>query len=300
MKKEAKGAPKKRRRRLCDRSDGRKLRNIPPMLRFMPYIMPRRSDAQNTYADSFDATLIDEYCRARVREGMTNFSFLHVMLAAYVRAVSQRPAINRFVSGQKIFARNDISVVMVVKRSMRRDAEDTCIKAHFEPTDTIYDVYRKFNALVEANKTEAEHNSFDKLNRLLVMIPGLLCRWTVKLLNFLDYFGLLPKKILELSPFHGSLFFTSMGSLGIRPIYHHLYDFGNIPAFGAFGCKRRALEVQEDGSVVQKKYIDVKFVLDERIVDGFYYAAFFKYFKRVMQRPDQLDHPPEEVLRDID
>ena len=90
-----------------------------------------------------------------------------------------------------------------------------------------------------------------------------------------------------------------MGSLGIPPIYHHLYDFGNIPAFGAFGCKRKALEVQEDGSVVQKKYIDMKFTLDERITDGYYYATFFKYFKRLMAHPEVLDNPPEEVVKDI-
>jgi hypothetical protein len=111
---------------------------------------------------------------------------------------------------------------------------------------------------------------------------------------------MLPKFLLELSPFHGSLFFTSMGSLGIPPIYHHLYDFGNLPAFGAFGMKRRALEVQEDGSVVQKKYIDVKFVLDERICDGFYHATFFKHYRRLLRNPEILDNPPDEVVKDID
>ena len=91
-----------------------------------------------------------------------------------------------------------------------------------------------------------------------------------------------------------------MGSLGIPPIYHHLYNFGNLPVFCAFGMKRKAFELQEDGTIVQRKYVDVKATTDERIVDGFYYAAFFKYFKRIIQRPDQLDNPPEEVLRDID
>ena len=133
----------------------------------------------------------------------------------------------------------------------------------------------------------------------LNLIPGVVLKFVVWLLKLLDYFGLLPKFLLELSPFHGSLFFTSMGSLGIPPIYHHLYDFGNLPCFGAFGMKRKALEVQEDGSVVQKKYVDVKFVLDERICDGFYYATFFKYFKRLVAHPEVLDNPPEEVVQDI-
>lgn len=83
-----------------------------------------------------------------------------------------------------------------------------------------------------------------------------------------------------------------MGSLGIRPIYHHLYDFGNLPVFGAFGCKRRANEVLENGTVVQCKYINIKFVLDERIVDGYYYATFFKYYRSLLRHPELLDSPP--------
>ena len=111
---------------------------------------------------------------------------------------------------------------------------------------------------------------------------------------------MLPRFLLELSPFHGSLFFTTMGSLGIPPIYHHLYDFGNIPAFGAFGCKRKAVEVLEDGTIVPRKYVDIKFVTDERIVDGYYYATFFKYFRRLLAHPEVLDNPPEEIAKDID
>ena len=114
--------PKKRRRRWGDRSDGRKLRTINPMNKFMPYIMPTRNDACNTYADEFDMTKADKFCRERVKAGQTNFSFLHVMLAAYVRMVSQRPGVNRFVSGQKIYARNDIQIVMTVKKEMKVDA----------------------------------------------------------------------------------------------------------------------------------------------------------------------------------
>ena len=147
--------------------------------------------------------------------------------------------------------------------------------------------------------TELDSN-LDGLIDLFNLVPGLFLKFTVWLLKLLDYFGLLPKFLVELSPFHGSLFFTSMGSLGIPPIYHHLYDFGNLPVFGAFGMKRKAYEVLEDGTVVQRKYIDVKFVLDERIVDGYYYATFFKYFKRLMAHPEVLDNPPEVVEKDID
>jgi hypothetical protein len=225
-----------------------------------------------------------------------------VLLAAYVRGVAKYPQLNRFISGQKVFSRGeDIQYCMVIKKEMTVDSPDTSIKVHLNPRDTAIDVYNKLNAAVESVKATQElDSSLDNLIMYFTMIPSVIMKFVVWLLKLLDYFGLLPKFLLELSPFHGSLFFTSMGSLGIRPIYHHLYDFGNLPVFGAFGMKRKAYEVQEDGSVLQKKYIDVKFVLDERICDGFYYATFFKYYRRLMAHPELLDNPPEEIVKDID
>ncbi len=293
---------KKRRRRWGDRKDGYKLRTINPMNKFMPYIMPQRCDACNTYADMFDVTKTDKFCREKVRQGKTNFGFLHVMLASYVRAVSQRPGINRFVSGQKIYSRDgDIQVVMTVKKTLSLDSPDTCIKVRFSPSDTIDEIYDKFNAAVVAVQSQPdEKSSFDKLNKVLSLIPGLLCRWTVKFLNFLDYFGLLPKSLLWLSPFHGSMIITSMGSLGIRPIYHHIYNFGNLPVFIAYGGRRSVVSCDKDGKASVKKYIEMKVVTDERICDGYYYASAFKIIKRCVENPEILETPPEEVFDDID
>ncbi len=293
-------SPKKRRRRWGDRPDGRRLRTTSPMLKFTPYIMEHRYDAVNTYSDSFDVTKVDAYCRKKVKQGYTHFGFLHVFLAAYIRTVSQRPGINRFISGQRAYSRNDITVVMTIKRNMSLESDDTCIKVHFSPDETIDQVYEKFNAVVEENNKEGESNSFDKVNRLLLFIPGLLLRFTVKFLSFLDYFGWLPKKLLEVSPFHGSLIITSMGSLGIKPIYHHLYDFGNLPIFVAYGAKRSAIALDKDGNVSKRRYIDIKVVTDERICDGYYYASAFKMMRRFVENPEVLELPPEQVFEDID
>ena len=189
---------------------------------------------------------------------------------------------------------------MVVKKEMSVDAPDTSIKVHLNPHDTVTDVYNKLNAAVEGVKKTAElDSSLDNLLKVFTYIPSLVMKFTVWFLKLLDYFGLLPAFLLELSPFHGTLFFTSMGSLGIRPIYHHLYDFGNLPVFGAFGCKRRAYELDDEGNVNQRKYVDMTFVTDERICDGYYYATFFKYFRHLIRNPELLDNPPDVVVEDI-
>ena len=284
-----------------DRIDGRKIRTLSPMAQITMYFQWERNICSNLFEEAFEITHVDRYIRQKRREGLTDFGITHVLLAAYVRGVAKYPQLNRFISGQKVYSRgNDIQYCMVIKKEMSVDSPDTSIKVHLTPYDTAEDVYRKLNAAVESVKATKElDSSLDGLIGCLNLIPGLFLKFTVWLLKLLDYFGLLPKFLLELSPFHGSLFFTSMGSLGISPIYHHLYDFGNLPVFGAFGCKRRANEVLDDGTVVQRKYIDVKFVLDERIVDGYYYATFFKYFRSLMRHPEVLDNPPEVVNPDI-
>ena len=285
-----------------DRCDGRRIRTLDPMSMVSPYIQVERNPRSNKFEEAFEITHVERYIRQKRREGMTDFGITHVLLATYVRCVAKYPQINRFISGQKVYSRGeDIQYCMVVKKEMRIDAPDTSIKVHLHPRDTALDVYEKLNAAVESVKSTQELNSgFDNLAMVISLIPGVVLKFVVWLLKTLDYFGLLPKFLLELSPFHGSLFFTSMGSLGIRPVYHHLYDFGNLPIFGAFGCKRRVNEVLEDGTVVTRKYVDVKFVVDECIVDGYSYAAFFKYFRRLLAHPEVLDEPPATVERDID
>ena len=285
-----------------DRSDGRKIRTLPPMAQITAFFQVERNTCSNLFEESFEISHVERYIRQKRREGLTDFGLTHMLLAAYVRGLCKYPQLNRFISGQKVYSRGeDIQYCMVVKKEMTLESPDTSIKVHLNRHDTAEDVYNKLNAAIESVKATQELDSgIDNLIAYLNLIPSVVLKCVVWLLKLLDYFGLLPKFLLELSPFHGSLFFTSMGSLGIRPIYHHLYDFGNLPVFGAFGCKRRALEVQEDGSVVQKKYIDVKFVLDERIVDGYYYAAFFKHYRSILRHPELLDLPPEELVSDID
>ena len=132
-------------------------------------------------------------------------------------------------------------------------------------------------------------------------LPGFIFRFAVWFLRCLDYVGWLPKFLTnEVSPFHGSMIITSMGSLGIPPIYHHLYDFGNLPVFLAYGSKQTELALDAEGNVTKKKYVELKAVTDERICDGFYYASCFKIIRRCFENPECLLTPPEQVFEDVD
>lgn len=289
----------KRKRRFGDRRDGRLLRSLDPFYKFAPFIMKMKNDANNSFADSIEITEVDRFLKKKRAEGYPGMGMLHVFLASYVRVVSQKPALNRFVAGQRIFARNDIEIVLIVKKNMSVESGETSIKVKLDPRDTISDIYKKINAEIEKIKNGQDTDT-DDVAKTLMKIPRLILKFLVFLLNILEYFGKLPQALVDVSPFHGSMFVTDLGSIGIPPVYHHLYNFGNIPLFLAFGAKRRSLEVQLDGSVIEKKYIDYTLVLDERISDGFYFAQACKYLKSFIRHPQQLDVPPETVMEDVD
>jgi len=284
-----------------DRPDGRKLRTLDPVQVVGGFIMPTRVGASNFVRDSVEITAMERYIREKRRAGLTGFGITHVFLGAYVRTVAKYPALNRFFSGQQTFSRdNDIQFCMMVKEDMTTEAAESAMKLHLQPTDTVEDIYRRMNEQVTRIKQAADASNFDKTAKLLSLIPGVAFKFVVWVLKVMDYFGLLPRFLLEVSPFHGSIFFTSMGSLGIPPIVHHLYDFGNLPVFCAFGCKYRKNEIDMEGNVVQRKYIDFTVNTDERICDGFYFATALKHMKKLLQHPERLDEPLDEVVKDVD
>ena len=292
--------PVKRKRRWGDRYDGRRLRSLDAFSRVSPYIMVTRNTSSNHFMDTIDIDEIERYIRhKRNDDGLVGFGIMHVLIAAYVRSLSQKPAVNRFIAGQKIYARNSVQINLTVKREMRSDALETVIKISPELDATATEVYELIKKEIDLSKNNNQ-SDFDKTAKILDYIPGLLLKFAVWFLKTLDYFGLLPKKLEKLSPFHGSMFITSMGSLGVPPIFHHLYDFGNVPVLCSFGAKQKRNELQADGSIIERRYITVMWVMDERICDGFYYSTAMKYIKGVLRNPFVLDERPEQIIEDVD
>ena len=287
------------RKRSGDRVDGRRIRSLNGFFNFIPYIMPHRNDACNYYQESFEITNADRWFRQQRLNGYKGIGMLHLFIAAYVRAIAELPGLNRFVVGRRVYARNNIEVVLTVKRSLSVGATETTIKVEFDPTDTIFDVYRKMSEEVDKIKSSDEENGTEDFANKFAKMPRFLIRFIIWLLNVGDYFGLLPKSLLDVSPFHDSMIITDLGSLGIGPIYHHIYNFGTLPVFISFGAKRKAVELDRNGVPVEKKYVDGKFVMDERTVDGHYYATVFKYINRFISDPSLLEVPPERVIQDI-
>ena len=275
----------------------RRVKTISPMSAVIPFIMVNRTGSQNFISDSVDIEKVEKYIKEKQTQGMQNISMMHVMIAAYIRLVSQRPALNRFIRGQRVWTRKNVEVSLTIKKEMSLDSPDTVVKITLPPSATLEDVYTALNNEIVSYRANPG-GDFDNTARAFTRLPGLIFKFAVASLRFLDYFGLMPKAIAKVSPFHCSYFITSMGSLGIPPIYHHLYDFGSCPVFFSFGAKRRTYEIDNTGLVRRRQYMDFTFVLDERICDGYYYASALKLLKNILKNPWQLDEVPT-VIPDI-
>lgn len=263
----------------------------------VPFIMVNRTGASNLLEDRIEVEKIEEYIRDKKAE-MPNLSIMHIFIASYVRLVSQRPALNRFIRGQRVWTRKSVEIALTIKKEMTLESPDTVIKIVLQPDATLKDVYDTLNKTIEDYRNDSG-SEFDNTAKVFNYLPSLLFKFAIHLIKTLDYFNLMPKFFAKVSPFHCSYFITSMGSLGIPSIFHHLYDFGTCPIFFAFGKKTRVYELDEEGAVHKRTYVDYKYTLDERICDGYYYASALRYWKNLLKNPAQLEEVPT-VVDDID
>ncbi len=290
--------PTQRKRRFGDRYDGYRVREKDPMFNVIPHIMRSRLDSQVFFEEQIDVSEMNRFILEH-RKAIPNLSAYHIIVAAVLRTIAQKPRLNRFVSGRKIYARNYLRVSLTVKKSMSENADEMIVMPEFEPDLTLYDVAEKFNELVsEAKADDDSQNMTSTTVNIINLLPGFLIKFVVWTLRNLDAIGKMPKIINKVSPFHSSLFVTNVGSIGINSIYHHLYEFGTTSIFLAIGKKGVVQEIAADGTVNNKKVINIRFVLDERICDGFYFATSIKHFKQLLKKPEKLLEKPDYIGQD--
>ena len=281
------------------RPDGRRLSNIDPIVGLTPYLMPKRNDAMVNVPLQVDCDTLTRYIRQQRDKGHV-ISYLDLVVAGYVRTIAQFPELNRFIANKQLYARNSICVSMtVLKQTGTDELLETTIKPHFDPRDTLFDVHAKLQAAIDENRRMEMVNDTDAIARLLLKTPGLPTT-VVSLVRLLDRVGILPRFLLNASPFHTGMFLTNMASLGMPYVYHHIYNFGTTSLFVARGKVERVPLPGPDGQVIFKRVIPLGVVVDERITSGASYGQAFGYWRDLLADPCQLETPPESVRYDIE
>ena len=268
------------------RPDGTRVRDLTAIMQALPYVMPKRYDAQNWAEENLDEDAIRDYIRAKRREGRS-VTHMSLLVSAYYRAVLKNPKINYFVMNRRIYKRNHFCFSFVILKT-RADGtpDETSLKVYLEPEDTVFTVNEKIKTAIEANRDTAQSNSTDRFARFMFSVPGL-PGFVVGLAYFLDKHGLLPRKIIDLSPFHTSLFITNLASIKTSYIHHHCYEFGTT---SIFVCMGKPVPNYMAGDL-SRKMMPLGIVMDERICTGYEYAAFCHDFRRILRDPEVLTLP---------
>ena len=268
------------------RPDGKRVKDLPPIVAAIPYIMPKRYDAQNTITEYIDEELIKSYIREKRRTGI-RINHMAVIIAAYYRAVMYNPKLNYFIMNSKVYKRNHFCVSFVILKKLADGRPDeTSLKIFLTPEDTVFSIQQKITDAVSANAATEQKNNTDKFARMMFSIP-LLPKLVIWLAYHLDKLGLLPRKIIDLSPFHTSMFITNLASIKTSFIHHHCYEFGTT---SVFVCMGKPVPNYMAGDL-SRKMMPLGIVMDERICTGYEYAAFCHDFRRLLCKPEVLTQP---------
>ena len=275
-----------------DRFDGTWLRNEPPLNQFMAYLYPNRADNEAYINEEIDLRPVEAYL-AKKNEGRTEdkYTYFHVICATIVKAFTLRPKMNRFVSGNRLYARNHVSVAFVVKKKFSDRSEEGLAFRKFGPDATIDKLHDSLvEEVTQRRKDDDVDNSTDFMGKLL-KLPRWMLRLLMKALFSLDRKGKVPYDLIKDDPNYASAFLTNLGSIDLNCGYHHLSNWGTCSCFVVIGRKHLAPEWHEDGTCEVRPVLNVGITLDERIADGYYYSKTIKLVKHLLAHPELLELP---------
>lgn len=277
------------------RHEGRRVKNLDPIIQMTPYLMPMRCDAMVFLHHDIDYETLARYIADKSRREGVKITFLEVLIACYIRAVSQVPEVNRFVMNKQYYNRKELTCSMTILLDTPDGSiQENVIKVRYDPSDTIYDVAARLTAKIAANRKPEAPSFAIKLASALIKIPGLVSL-VVWFLMFLDRYGIMPGVLIDELPFHTSMFITNNASIGLHSVYHHVYNFGNTSMFFGLGTPERGYTVDAKGTPKRWCTLPVGITVDERVCGGAVYAKLFTWMKRCLKNPELLDTPPEQV-----
>ncbi|MBO4733292.1 MAG: hypothetical protein J5662_02325 [Clostridia bacterium] len=276
------------------RADGIKLKNIDPMYKIASYVMDKRYDAMNMVTIDIPLDHISNYLKEKRKDGIT-ISHMAVFLAAYVRVVAEFPELNRFFVNKKAYQRKELSVSMVVLKAGSAD-NGTMSKMYFDKKNTIFEVNDIINKYVDENRNAPDNNGTEKLMKVLLKIPGLM-PIGVRFIKFMDKHGLLPKSVIDMSPFHASLLISNLASIRTNHIFHHVYEFGTT-SIGITMGNAREIPKRKGNDIIFERCLPLGVVMDERIASGSYFAMAFRKLRMYLRNPEILEQPATVVNDD--
>ena len=285
-----------RKRRFGDRKDGYWLRDLDALHAFTPYLMPNRTENEAFIQEQIDLTNILAYLEKKnAQQPEYKYTIFHIITAALAKTLTLRPRMNRFVKGNRMYERNELTFAFVVKKQFADEAHEALAFLSFDENCTVDSVHDKIMNEIYSCRSEKLDNSTASMD-VLTKLPRFVLRFIIGILNLLDYYGKVPNSLIKADPNYASVFMSNLGSIGLKAGYHHLNNWGTNSIFVTIGEKAMRPVYDAQGNAEIRPVLELGLTLDERIADGYYYAKTVKLVKHLLQNPELLERPAHEEV----
>ena len=286
-----------RKKRFLDRKDGYYCYELDAMHKFMPYLLPNRTDNEAVLKETLDMTNVLPYLakkNAELGEDGFKYTLFHFMVAALAKTITLRPLLNRFIQGRRIYDRKYLSFSFIVKKQFNDNSEEAIAIMKLGEVATlspIKEVHDKIYNFVYDVRVKNKKDETTDIISVLTKLPRFLLRLVTGFLGWMDYHGITPMSLMKDDPYYSTVFASNLGSIKMDADYHHLANYGTNSIFAIIGEMKKRPFYKEDGTFEMKDSLNLALTIDERIADGVYFAKSIKVLKTIIENPSILDEP---------
>ena len=264
---------------MAKRKDAIEIKNSDPFHSVVPYVMPKRTEAEISITETFDITDLLKYIDEKNGKDNTNLKLFHCVCYAIARTIYHRPKMNIFIAGRKYWQRNDISLSFVAKQKFEDAAEEVLMFLKVNPEMTINEISKKILGDVNDVK-QLKKNDVDALMNFVGKLPRFVLTILFFVISRLEYHGIVPEALTKGDPNYSTCLLANLGYIGAGAPYHHLSNYGTCSMMSTIGTYYK----KDDRTL-----LPITFILDERIADGFYFAKSLKYTRYILDHPKLID-----------
>ena len=275
-----------------DRYDGKLVRDAGGLETSMIHLMPKRTDAEVYFCEKIDVSPLLRYGEEHPE---AHLSLFPAVVTALAKMFTLRPRFNRFIQGQRLYQRKEITLSFVCKTSFADDSPEALIVVRALPGDTVETIGSRMASEIR-KKREGEVSGSDSTVNRIRKIPFIFRVVLFRFLRLLDYFGADLSRLTSTDPNYCSVLISNLGSIGLPAMYHHLNNYGTTSCVVTLGKLHKEEIITESGGKEMRDILELSATVDERIADGFYFAKSVKLLKKVLEDPALLFRPLSEPV----
>ena len=263
-----------------NRKDAKWVRPKDTIQAIVPFIMPKRCDAEVSSKVDIDVTELIQYIEEKNQLDLDyKMTFFHGIVSCFAKTVYNRKALNRFVKNKRLYERNKVNFAFIAKDKLNDTGEERIVSIDVLENDNIMSLSHKMAIDVFKVRSDGT-NDMDGILKCFTSLPKWLLSIIVKIVFFLDNHGLNPKFLTEGDTNYATILISNLGSIKTNSCYHHLNEYGTNSIVLTIGTIR-----EEKG----RKLVDLQLTLDERIADGFYFAKSIQLAEYIAMHPKLLE-----------